>query len=95
MRTANLLTSSAIGLRKVLHFIVIVIILNYRVLNYNLILKILPGKYMCTAVRKKGTRQSRKVLWVVFSSLYLKEISKNGTRGHGRMFASASGKQQK
>ena len=38
MRTANLLTSSAIGVRKVLHFIVIIIILNYRVLNYNLIL---------------------------------------------------------
>ena len=53
MHTANLLTSSAIGLRKVLHFIVIVIILNYRVLNYNLILKILPGKYVCTAVSRK------------------------------------------
>ena len=41
--------------------------------------------------RKKCTRQSRKVLWVVFSSLFFKEISKNGTRGHGRMFARAKG----
>ena len=45
--------------------------------------------------RKKCMRQSRKVLWVVFSSLFLKEISKNGRRGHGHMFASAKGKQQK
>ena len=40
-------------------------------------------------------RQSREVLWVVFSSLFFKEISKNGRRGHGSMFASAKGKQQK
>ena len=33
-------------------------------------------------------------LWVVLSLLF-KEISKNGTRGHGCMFASAKGKQQK
>ena len=58
MRSANLLTSSAIGIRKVLHFIVIIIILNYRVLNYNLILKILPGKYMCTAVSRKVVGKS-------------------------------------
>ena len=47
--------------------------------------------------RKKCTRQSqsRKVLWVVLSSLFFKEIWKNGTRGHGRMFARAKGKQQK
>ena len=48
--------------------------------------------------RKKCTRQSRKVLWVVLSSLggfEFTEIWKNGTRGHGRMFASAKGKQQK
>ena len=36
----------------------------------------------------------RKVLWVVLSSLFFKEIWENGTRGHGRMFASARGKQQ-
>ena len=30
-----------------------------------------------------------------FSSLFLKEISKNCTRSHGRMFASAEGKQLK
>ena len=40
-------------------------------------------------------RQSREVLWVVFSSLFFIEISKNGRRGHGSMFASAKGKQQK
>ena len=32
---------------------------------------------------------------MVFSSLFFKEISKNGKRGHGRMFASAKGKQKK
>ena len=36
-----------------------------------------------------------KVLWVILSSLFFKEISKNGRRVHGRMFASAEGKQQK
>ena len=35
------------------------------------------------------------ILWVVFSSLFFKEICQNGLRGHGRMFASAKGKQQK
>ena len=45
--------------------------------------------------RKKCTRQPRKVLWVVFGLLVFREISKNGTRGHGLMFASAKGKQQK
>ena len=45
--------------------------------------------------RKKCTRQSWKVLWVVLSSLFFKEIWKNGTRGQGRMFASAKGKQRK
>ena len=51
--------------------------------------------YFKKGCRKKCTRQSRKVLWVVFSSLFFKQISKNGKRGHGRMFASAKGKQQK
>ena len=45
--------------------------------------------------RKKCTRQSRKVLWVILSSLFFKEISKNGTRSRGRMFASGKEKQQK
>ena len=45
--------------------------------------------------RKKCTRQSRKVLWVVLSALFSKEIWKNATRGHGHMLASANGKQQK
>ena len=44
---------------------------------------------------QKWTRQSRKVLWVFLSSLFVKEIWKNGMRGHGRMFASAEGKQRK
>ena len=37
--------------------------------------------------RKKCTRQSRKVLWVILSSLFFKKISKNGTKNHGTMFA--------
>ena len=45
--------------------------------------------YFEKGCRKKCPRQSRKVLWVVFSSLFFKEISNNGKRGHGRMFASA------
>ena len=50
--------------------------------------------YFEKGCRKKCTRQARKVLWVVLSSLFFKEIWKNGTRGHGHMFASAKGKQQ-
>ena len=46
-------------------------------------------------VGKKCTRTSRKVLWVVLSSLFFKEIWENGTRGHGNMSESAKGKQQK
>ena len=45
--------------------------------------------------RKKCTQQSRKVLWMVLSSLFFKGIWKNGTRGHGHMSVSAKGKQQK
>ena len=51
--------------------------------------------YFEKGCRKKCTRQSRKVLWVILSSLFFKEIWKNGTWGHGSMFASAKGKQQK
>ena len=43
----------------------------------------------------KGARDNAEILWVVLSSLFFKEIWKNETRGHGRMFASAKGKQQK
>ena len=52
--------------------------------------------YSCfeNGCRKKCTRQSRKVLWVVLSSLFFKEIWKNGRRGHGLIFESAKGKQQ-
>ena len=49
--------------------------------------------YFEEGCRKKCTRQSRMVLWVVFNSLFFKEISNNGKGGHGRMFASAKGKQ--
>ena len=51
--------------------------------------------YFEKGCRKKCTRQSRKVLWVVLSSLFYKEIWKKGTRGHGHMFARAKGKQKK
>ena len=51
--------------------------------------------YFKKGCRKKCTQQSRKVLWVILSSLFFKEICENGTRGHGRMFSSAKGKQQK
>ena len=44
--------------------------------------------------RKKWTRQSRKVLWVILSSLFFKEIWKKGTRGQRIMFANAKRKQQ-
>ena len=37
--------------------------------------------YFEKGCRKKCTRQSRKVLWVVLSSLFFKEIWRNGTRG--------------
>ena len=51
--------------------------------------------YFEKGCRKKCTRQSWKVLWVVSSAMFFKEIWKNGTGGHGHMFASAKGKQQK
>ena len=47
------------------------------------------------ACRIKCTRQPRKVLWVVLSSLFFKEIWKNSRRDHGHQgSASAKGKQQ-
>ena len=36
-----------------------------------------------------------KGIGLILSSLFFKEISKNGRSGHGRMFASAKGKYQK
>ena len=51
-------------------------------------------RYFEKDCRKKCTRQSRKVLWVVLSSVFFKEIWNNGTRGHGCMFARAKGKKQ-
>ena len=43
----------------------------------------------------KCTRQPRKVLWVVLSSLFFKEIWKNGRRDRGDMSVRAKRKQQK
>ena len=40
-------------------------------------------------------RHSRRALWVVLSALFFKEIGKKGTGGHGQVFTSAKGKQQK
>ena len=45
--------------------------------------------------RKKCMRHSRRALWVVLSALFFKEIGKKGTGGHGQVFTSAKGKQQK
>ena len=51
--------------------------------------------YFEKGCRIKCTRQPRKVLWVVLSSLFFREIWKNGRRGSGHMSVSAKGKQQK
>ena len=53
-----------------------------------------------TAISRKIVGKSvrdnpRKVLSVVLNSQVFKEVWKNDTRGHGRMFASAKRKQQK
>ena len=69
--------------------------LKYKNLHFSKIDQTRSDSYFEKGCRKKCTRQSQKVLWVVFSSLVFKEISKNGKKGHGRMFASAKGKQQK
>ena len=57
-------------------------------------LKFFLYSYFEKGCRKKCMWQSRKVLWVVLSLLFFNEISKNGTRGHERMFARAKGKQK-
>ena len=51
--------------------------------------------YFEKGCRKMCTRQSRRVLWVVLSVLFFKEIRENGKGGPGHMFASAKGNQQK
>ena len=53
------------------------------------------SSYFEKGCRIKCTRQPRNVSRVVLSSLFFKEISKNGRRGHRHMSASAKGKQQK
>ena len=50
--------------------------------------------YFEKGYQKKCMWQCRKVLCAVLSSLFYKEIFKNGSGGHGLMFASAKGKQQ-
>ena len=56
--------------------------------------KLMVYSYFEKGCRKKCMRWCRKVLWVVLSSLFFKEICKNGTRGHGHMFTIAKGKKQ-
>ena len=55
---------------------------------------LLVYSYFEKGCRMKCTRQTRKVLWVVLSSLFFEEIWINGTRGHRRMFAHAEGNQK-
>ena len=79
-------------------------IINYTTINVDIKWKypkrgalhvFLVYSYFEQGCRKKCTRQSGKVLWVVLSPLFFKEIWQNGTRGHEHMLASAKGKQQK
>ena len=60
-----------------------------------LLLNIPLYSYFEKGCRKKCTRQSRKALWVVLSLLFFKDFERIGTKGHGNVFASAKGKQQK
>ena len=61
------------------------VLLNYFILQINSYFRKVVGN--CT-------RQSWKVLWVVLSLLFFKEVWKNVTKADGRMFASAKGKEQ-
>ena len=63
--------------------------------SFMLSLQFFVYSYFEKGCRKKCTPPSLKVLWVVFSSLFFKEIWKNGTSGRGYMSASAKGKQYK
>ena len=68
-------------------------IFTYVHLIYNLYTAVYS--YFEKGCRKKCTRRSRRALWVVLSALFFKEIGKKGTEGHGQVFTSAKGKQQK
>ena len=72
---------------------------NYCMTSWRTPLDIHVYSYFEKGCRKKCMRQSRKVLWVVLSLLFFKEIWKNGTRGpargHGRMFAHAKGSRKR
>ena len=68
--------------------------INTKLFSVNLLLRVYS--YFEKGCRKKCTRQSRKVLWVVLSLLLFKEILKEWhERGHRRMFASSKGNEQK
>ena len=71
-------------------------IINYTTINVDIKWKyhkrgalhvFLVYSYFEKGCRKKCTRQSGKVLWVVLSPLFFKEIWQNGTRGHGHMLS--------
>ena len=62
--------------------------------RFELLLTYWVYNYFEKGCRKKCTPQSRNSLWMVFSSLFFKDILKNGKRGHGLMYESAKGKQQ-
>ena len=68
-------------------------IFTYVHLIYNLYTAVYS--YFEKGCRQKCTRRSRRALWVVLSALFFKEIGKKGTGGHGQVFTSAKGKQQK
>ena len=92
-------TISCMMMTIIIVMMMITIILNYRkrpVSQATRLVLVVPAySYFEKGCRKRCTRQSQKVLWVGLSSLFFKEIWKNGRRGHGSMFASAKGKQQK
>ena len=69
--------------------------LKYKNLHFSKIDQTRSDSYFEKGCRNKCTRQSQKVLRVVLSSLFVKEIWKNGTWGHGHMFASGKGKHHK
>ena len=46
-------------------------------------------------IQRCGTIKDNQKVWVILSLMFFREISKNCTRSHGRMIASAKRKQQK
>ena len=74
---------------------------GFALLDHSLLLyPILTPSLLFTAISRKvvgksAREQSRKVLSVVLSSLFFKQISKNDAKGHRRLLVSAKGKLQK